>query len=73
MHGKFSGIAKYDFDWNLKNTSRVEDEKANSLLHQWAPRLLLKQAIAGELVVRVTLPPFGYRQIRVMQGEPLHS
>ena len=63
-----TGNIEYDFSWNIKNTSKVEDESGKSLPHQW---------IAGStetgnrtrLVTRVSLPALGYRQIRISRGE----
>ena len=63
-----TGNIEYDFSWNIKNSSKVEDESGKSLFHQW---------IAGStetgnrtrLVVKVNLPPLGYRQIRISKGE----
>ena len=63
-----TGNIEYDFSWNIKNTSKVEDESGKSLLHQW---------IAGStetgnrtrLVAKVSLPALGYRQIRISKGE----
>jgi len=65
-----SGNIEYDFNKNTRSPSRVEDEKGNSLLHQWAPG----STEAGnrmKLVFNTTIPPMGYRQIRLMNGEPL--
>jgi len=49
--------------------TRAEDEKGNSLPHQW----VFGAAEAGnrrKLAVQVAIPPFGYRQIRILPGEP---
>ncbi len=61
---------EYDFSWNTKNPSKVEDGSGRPLAHQW---------IAGStetgnrtrLVTKVSLPPLGYQQIRISQGDPL--
>jgi alpha-mannosidase len=59
---------EYDFSWNLRNNSRVEDEKGNALPHQWIPGST-ETGNRNRLVVRLNLPPFGYRQIRLHQSE----
>ncbi|HOB84472.1 MAG TPA: glycoside hydrolase family 38 C-terminal domain-containing protein [Bacteroidales bacterium] len=61
---------EYDFSWNTKTPSKVEDGSGRSLAHQW---------IAGStetgnrtrLVTKVSLPPLGYQQIRISKGDPL--
>jgi alpha-mannosidase len=63
-----NGNIEYDFDWNANNSSRVEDEQANSLLHQWAPGST-EAGNRRKLVVNTKLPPFGYRQIRLLKGD----
>jgi len=63
-----SGIVEYDFSWNLRNNSKVEDDKGNSLPHQWVAGST-ETGNRNRLLVRLTLPPFGYRQIRLRQGE----
>ena len=58
---------EYDFDWDLRNPSRAEDEQGKLLAHQWA----LGSSEAGnrrKLVVRTSLPGFGYRQIKISKG-----
>jgi alpha-mannosidase len=64
-----SGNIEYDLNWGNK-TSRVEDEAGNSLLHQWTAGST-EAGNRKKLVVNVKLPSFGYRQIRVMSGDPL--
>ena len=64
------GNVEYDFDWDRSITSSVVDEKQNSLFHQWAPGST-EVGNRRRLIVNITLPPFGYRQICLMQGEPL--
>ncbi len=64
-----TGNIEYDFSWNLRNTSSIEDEKGNALPHQWISGST-ETGNRNRLVVRLTLPPFGYRQLRVRQGEP---
>jgi alpha-mannosidase len=64
------GNIEYDVNWDTHNPSRVEDEQGNSLLHQWAPGST-ETGSRRRLVVNTTLPPFGYRQIRLTQGDTL--
>ncbi len=58
-----------EYDLNgMQDTTRVEDETGKSLLHQWNPgstETNRKRLIFGTIV-----PPFGYRQIRILQGDP---
>jgi len=60
---------EYDFNWGSNHEgSRVEDEQGNPLMHQWTAG----QTEAGSrktLVTEVELPPFGYRQLRLLDGE----
>ena len=63
-----TGNVEYDFGWNLRNPSRVEDEKGNSLPHQWVAGST-EAGNRNRLVVSLTVPPFGYRQIRISAGE----
>jgi alpha-mannosidase len=67
-----SGNIEYDFNMNTRNPSRVEDEKGNSLLHQWASGST-ETGSRKKLVFNTTIPPMGYRQIRVLNGEPLQA
>lgn len=60
---------EYDFNWaTTRKSSRVEDEMGNSLLHQWAPASS-EEGSRKKLVVNATIPPFGYQQIRLLDGE----
>lgn len=62
---------EYDFNWGLPPThksSRVDDEKGQVLPHQWTAG----SSEAGsrrKLLVDVAIPPMGYRQIRLWDGE----
>ncbi|HEY5510188.1 MAG TPA: glycoside hydrolase family 38 C-terminal domain-containing protein [Prolixibacteraceae bacterium] len=63
-----TGNIEYDYNWGTNKTSRVDDEKGNALPHQWAPG----SSEAGsrkKLVVSMTVPSMGYRQIRLWVGE----
>ena len=60
---------EYDFNWNDRhNSSRVEDEKGNPLAHQWAAGTT-EAGSRKKLITEVTLPPFGYRQVRLLDAE----
>ena len=63
------GNIEYDYNWGTNHkTSRVDDERGNALPHQWAPG----SSEAGsrmKLVVSMTVPAMGYRQIRLWEGE----
>jgi alpha-mannosidase len=62
-----SGL-EYDLN-GMQNTTRVEDEAGNSLPHQWNPGST--ETNRKRLIFRTKIPAFGYRQIRILQGEPL--
>jgi len=59
---------EYDLNWGtMHKTSRVDDERGNPLPHQWT----LGSSQAGsrrKLIVNVTIPAMGYRQIRLWDG-----
>jgi alpha-mannosidase len=59
---------EYDFNWDTGRSSRVEDGQGNSLLHQWTGGST-ETGNRKRLIASLKLPPFGYRQIRVLQGE----
>ena len=59
---------EYDFNYDLRKPSRVEDEQAGSLLHQWVAGST-ETGGRKKLVVNASIPPMGYRQIRIMNGE----
>ena len=64
-----TGNVEYDYNWGtMHKSSRVDDENGNALAHQWAPG----SSEAGsrkKLVVRMTVPAMGYRQIRLWNSE----
>jgi len=64
-----TGYVEYDFGWNPRNPSGVEDEKGNSLHHQWVAGST-ETGNRNRIVISLTLPPFGYRQIRIFAGDP---
>jgi len=62
---------EYDFNWGtMHKGSQVDDEKGNQLLHQWTAGSS-ETGSRKKLVVQTTLPPMGYRQIRLHDGEML--
>jgi alpha-mannosidase len=61
---------EYDIDRDIKNPSRVEDEKGNPLLHQWTGGTT-EAGNRKTLVVKTAIPALGYRQIRILNGDPL--
>jgi alpha-mannosidase len=57
---------EYDLSWPSQE-ARVEDDGGRALPHQW----IAGSTVTGDrkrLVFRATLPPFGYRQIRIRKG-----
>jgi len=58
---------EYDYNWDPKNPSRVEDEKGNPLKHQWTAGST-ETGRRKRLIISTPLPPLGYRQIRLMTG-----
>ena len=53
--------------WGPETRIRVEDERENSLPHQWTGRTVHTSPNIRTLVAQVTLPAFGYRQIRIRE------
>jgi alpha-mannosidase len=64
-----AGDIEYDFGWYQRNQLRIEDEKGNTLIHQWGQGST-ETGNRSRLTVHLALPPFGYRQIRLRKGEP---
>ena len=61
--------AKYQlYRWEPETHIRVEDEQGNPLPHQWTPGTVHSSSRIRVLVVRVTIPAFGYRQIRIREA-----
>jgi alpha-mannosidase len=59
-----------EYDLNgMQDTTRVEDEAGNSLPHQWNPGST--ETNRKRLIFSTKIPAFGYRQLRIMQGDPL--
>jgi alpha-mannosidase len=63
---------EYDLNWDTRNPSLAEDEKGNLLRHQWSSGTTETGSRKG-LIVRTSIPAFGYRQIRIRAGESLES
>lgn len=64
-----NGNIEYDFNWGtMHKSSRVDDENGNALPHQWAPGSS-ETGSRRKLVVNMTIPPMGYRQIRLWDSE----
>lgn len=62
---------EYDLNWGAnRKSSKVTDEKGNPLLHQWTGGSS-ETGSRRKLVVNTAIPPMGYRQLRVMEGETL--
>jgi len=60
---------EYDFNWGSKHSSsRVEDEKGNSLFHQWTAASTEAES-RKKLIVSTSIPPMGYRQLRLLDGD----
>jgi len=58
---------EYDLEWDERNPSAAEDETGEQLEHQWTAGTTETGRRKGVLV-KTSLPPFGYRQIRIRQG-----
>jgi alpha-mannosidase len=64
-----TGIVSYDFNRGANHkSSRVEDESGKPLHHQWTAGST-ETGSRKKLLVKTSIPPFGYRQIRLMDGE----
>lgn len=63
------GNIEYDFNWRDPTiSSHVEDEEGNPLLYQWVSGSS-QTGSRKKLVIGATLPPLGYRQLRLLAGE----
>jgi alpha-mannosidase len=59
-----------EYDLNgMQNSTRVEDEAGNSLPHQWNQGST--ETNRKRLIFGTKVPALGYRQIRILQGDPL--
>ncbi|HBC77830.1 MAG TPA: alpha-mannosidase [Bacteroidales bacterium] len=59
---------EYDLNWDARKISQAEDEKGNLVRHQWGSGTTETGSRKG-LVVRTSVPAFGYRQIRIKAVE----
>jgi alpha-mannosidase len=64
---EIKGNLEYDLNWDTRKISEALDEKGNLLRHQWTAGTTETGSRTG-LVVRTSVPAFGYRQIRITQG-----
>lgn len=62
-----SGQLEYDFFWDISIPTRVEDEQGNPLPFQWTAGST-EVNTRSKLIVYAKIPPFGYRQIRLLRG-----
>jgi len=58
---------EYDLNWDTRNPSLAENERGNLLLHQWSMGTTETGSRKG-LIVRTSIPAFGYRQIKISTG-----
>ncbi|HEX2970360.1 MAG TPA: glycoside hydrolase family 38 C-terminal domain-containing protein [Bacteroidales bacterium] len=66
---EITSIIAYDFNWGTNNkNSRVEDEAGKSLHHQWTAAST-ETGSRKKLLVKTTIPAFGYRQVRLLEGD----
>jgi len=64
-----NNIISYDFNWGTNHkSSRVEDEKGTPLPHQWTAAST-ETGTRKKLIVQAHIPAFGYRQIRLLDGD----
>ena len=66
------GNIEYDFDWINTSGSSATDEQNRPLLHQWTGGSS-ETGNRKKLVVNTSVPPLGYRQIRIKNGAPLQA
>jgi alpha-mannosidase len=66
---EISSLIAYDFNWGTNHkSSRVEDEKGNSLPHQWIAAST-ETGSRRKLLANALIPAFGYRQLRLLDGD----
>ncbi len=58
---------EYDLQWKKGTGALVENENGDALPHQWTPPTS-EVNDRQRLVAQVPLPPFGYRQIRIVKS-----
>lgn len=62
---------EYNLNWAASHkSSRVQDEMGNALLHQWT-RGSSEAGSRKKLIISAVIPPMGYRQLRLMDGDML--
>ncbi len=67
------GNIEYDFNWGtMHKSSRVEDDQGNSLLHQWTSGSS-ETGSRKKLIINAAIPAMGYRQLRLLDGDPFLS
>jgi alpha-mannosidase len=64
---EISANLEYDFNWDQKKQSVAEDEKGTALVHQWTAGTT-EAGSRRRVIVRTSVPAFGYRQIRIREG-----
>jgi len=66
---EINSVIEYPLPWNPnQQSSSIEDENGNALLHQWGTGVTQTGSRNKSLVANVKLPPMGYRQIRLKKG-----
>jgi alpha-mannosidase len=59
----------YDFNWGAnRKSSRVENEKGEPVPHQWTAGST-ETGSRRKLIIKASIPPMGYRQFRLKEGE----
>ena len=59
---------EYDLGWEEGTLTRVEDDQGRALPFQWVPATAVVNH-RQRLVTQVSMPAFGYRQIRIRKGD----
>lgn len=62
---------EYDFGWDRAVPGFVQDETGRVLPSQWIDATTVTMNRLG-FATQVEVPPFGYRQIRILKGAPAH-
>jgi alpha-mannosidase len=60
---------EYDFGWDRATPGYVQDETGRVLPSQWIDATTVTMNRLG-FATQVEVPPFGYRQIRILKGAP---
>jgi len=65
------GNIEYDLNWDtIQKSSRVQDEHGNQLPHQWV-RGSSETSNRRKIVISAAIPAMGYRQMRLLNAEPV--